>query len=368
MTKSNGIDKIFLFSVLLLTVLGFTVFLSASMGIFAKDAAQFSSVTFKQIFFGIILGFTACFFFLKIDYKILKKYALLIFILSLTSMILVFIPNLGMTINGARRWIFIFGLSFQPVALLNIGFIIYWSAWLSTVKDKVSQIKYGLIPLLIILLISGVLLLLQPDTDSFVIICATGIAMLLIAGGKFRHILFLCLLGIICVAILAFSRPYIMQRIQTFIDPSQNALTSSYQIQQSLIAIGSGQVFGRGMGQSIQKFKFLPESISDSIFAVMGEELGFVGCVFVILLFLFMVFRGLKISIRSPDLFSGLLVAGIVILIMLQSFINITSTLGIIPFSGLPLAFFSQGGSAMFLTLAQIGIILNVSKHIKSNN
>ena len=368
MTKSNGVDKVFLFSVLFLTVFGFTVFLSASMGILAKDTAQFSSITFKQIFFGIILGFVACFVFSKINYKILKKYALLIFILSLISMTLVFIPHIGVSLNGAKRWVYILGITFQPVAILNIGFVIYWSAWLSIVKDKVSQIRYGLIPLLIILLISGILLLIQPDTDSFVIICATGIAMLLIAGGKFRHIFLLGALGILCIAILAFSRPYVMKRLETYFDPSQNALTSSYQIQQSLIAIGSGQVFGRGLGQSIQKFKFLPESISDSIFAVTGEELGFVGCVFIIILFLFFVFRGLKISIRSPDSFSGLLVAGIVILITLQSFMNIASVLAIVPVSGVPLAFFSQGGTAMFLMLAQIGIILNVSKHMKNNN
>lgn len=367
MVKDNGIDKVFLFLVLLLTVIGFTVFLSASMGILAKDPAQFSSITFKQVFFGIFLGFIACYIFSKIDYKILKKYALLIFSLSLLSMLLVFIPHVGISLNGAKRWVYVFGISFQPVAILNIGFVIYWSAWLSFVKDKVSQIKYGLIPLLTILAVSGALLLMQPDTDSFIIICATGIAMLLMAGGRFRDVFLLGLLGILCIAVLAFTRPYVMKRIETFIDPSQGALTSSYQTQQSLIAVGSGQFFGRGLGQSIQKFKFLPESISDSIFAVMGEELGFVGCVFVILLFLFWVFRGFKISIRAPDSFSGLLVAGIVILITLQSFMNIASTLAIMPVSGVPLAFFSQGGTAMFLMLAQIGMIFNVSKHSKKN-
>jgi len=365
MTKSNGVDKIFLFSVIFLTALGFTVFISASMGILAKDSAQFSSITFKQAFFGIILGFVACFIFSKLNYKIFRKHALLIFILSLVSMVLVFIPHVGISLNGAKRWVSILGISFQPIALLNIGFVIYWSAWLSFVKEKVSQIKYGLLPLLAILSVIGILCLAQPDTDSFLVICATGVIMFLIAGGKFRDVFLLGLLGIICIAILAFSRPYVMQRLQTFIDPSQNALGSSYQIQQSLIAIGSGQIFGRGLGQSIQKFKFLPESISDSIFAVMGEELGFIGCIFVIGLFLFLVFRGFKIAIRAPDSFGGLLVVGIVILVMLQSFMNIASTLGIIPVSGVPLAFFSQGGTAMFLVLAQIGMILNVSRYSK---
>lgn len=368
MKKSLGVDKVFLFSVIFLTAIGFAVFLSASMGILAKDSAQFSSITFKQAFFGIILGFIFCFIFSKIDYKILKKYALIIFVFSLLLTTLVFVPKIGLSLNGAKRWLVIFGMSFQPVALLNIGFIIYWSAWLSFVKDKVRQFKYGPLPLLIILCLIGIVLLFQPDTDSFLVMCFTGIIMLIIAGGKFKHILFLGLIGIVCLTTLAFSRPYIMSRIQSYFYPAENSLSSGYQLQQSLIAVGSGQVFGRGFGQSIQKFKFLPESISDSIFAVLGEELGFVGCVFIIGSFLFLVFRGFKISIRAPDSFGGLLVAGIVILIMFQSFINIASAVGIIPISGIPLAFFSQGGTAMFLVLAQIGIVLNVSRYYKNQS
>jgi cell division protein FtsW len=366
MTKSFGVDKIFLFSVIFLTAIGFAVFLSASMGILAKDSVQFSSITFKQAFFGIILGFFVCFIFSKINYKVLKKNALIFFIFSLILVSLVFIPEIGLSLNGAKRWISIFGFSFQPVALLNLGFVVYWSAWLSFVKDKVQQFKYGPLPLLIILSIIGSLLLLQPDTDSFLVICFAGIVMLIVAGGKFKHILFIGILGIVCLAILVFSRPYIMSRIESYFNPSVNSLSSGYQLQQSLIAVGSGQIFGRGFGQSIQKFKFLPESISDSIFAVLGEELGFVGCIFILCLFLFLVFRGFRIAIRAPDSFGGLLVVGIVIIIMFQSLINITSVLGIIPISGIPLAFFSQGGTAMFLVLAQIGIVLNVSKYVKN--
>jgi cell division protein FtsW len=366
MTKNLGVDKIFLFSVIFLTAIGFAVFLSASMGILAKDSVQFSSIAFKQVFFGIILGFIVCFIFSKINYKILKKYALPFFFFSLILVSLVFIPELGLSLNGAKRWISIFGFSFQPVALLNLGFVVYWSAWLSFTKDKVQQFKYGPLPLVIILSIIGSLLLLQPDTDSFFVICFTGLVMLIVAGGKFKHILFLGILGVVCLAVIAFSRPYIMTRIESYINPSINSLSSGYQLQQSLIAVGSGQIFGRGFGQSIQKFKFLPESISDSIFAVLGEELGFVGCVFILCLFLFLVFRGFRIAIRAPDSFGGLLVVGIVIIIMFQSLVNITSVLGIIPISGIPLAFFSQGGTAMFLVLAQIGIVLNVSKYVKN--
>ncbi len=366
-SNKKDIDKIFLGTVITLLIIGFSIFISASMGILAKDSVQFASIVSKQIFFGVIFGLIACFIFSKINYRVFKKYSIFIFIFSIIFTSLVFIPGLGTDLNTfARRWISLFGFTFQPVAVLNIGFIIFWSAWLSSVKEKVSTFEYGFLPLIIITIIAGGLLLSQPDTDSFLILCATLVLMFIIAGGKKRHVAILGVLGIICLIILAITRPYVMSRIETFIHPGENSQTSGYQIQQSLIAIGSGQIFGRGLGQSIQKYQFLPESISDTIFAVLAEEGGFVFCVLVIGIFLLFVFRGFKIAVKSPDIFGGLLVAGIVILIILQSFTNIASVLGIIPFSGLPLAFFSQGGTAMLMVLVQIGIVLNVSKFSKT--
>jgi len=357
------IDKFFLGIVISLLVIGFVIFISASMGILAKNSVQFASVVSKQIFFGIIFGLIACFIFSKIDYRIFKKYALLILISSIVLTSLVFVPGLGTDLNTfATRWISIFGFTFQPVAVLNIGIIIYWAAWLSSVKEKVSTFKYGFMPLIVIIVIVGGLLLKQPDTDSFLVISATCMVMFMVAGGKKVYIALLSILGLVSLVILAFTRPYIMERLETYMNPGENSQTSGYQIQQSLIAIGSGQIFGKGLGQSIQKYKFLPESISDTIFAVLAEEGGFVWCVIIIILFSLFVFRGFRIAIRSPDSFGGLLVVGIVILTVLQSFTNIASVLGIIPFSGLPLAFFSQGGTAMLLVLAQIGMVLNVSK------
>ena len=366
-SNEKSVDKVFLGTVIILLIIGFTIFISASMGILAKDSLQFTSIVSKQIFFGIIFGLIACFIFSKINYKIYRKHALFIFLLSIILTALVFVPNLGTDLNTfARRWISIFGFTFQPVAVLNIGFIIYWAAWLSSIKEKVSTFKYGFLPLFVIISIIGGLLLKQPDTDSFLILSATAVVMFIVAGGRKIYVFSLFLLSIICLIILAFTRPYVMSRIETYIHPGDNSQTSSYQIQQSLIAVGSGQIFGKGLGQSIQKYKFLPESISDTIFAVFAEEGGFVWCVFIIGIFLFFVFRGFRIAIRSPDAFGGLLVVGIVILTILQSFTNIASVLGIIPFSGLPLAFFSQGGTAMLLVLVQIGMVLNVSKFGKN--
>lgn len=361
------VDKIFLISFFALLISGTLVFVSASLGIYAKDNAKFTAIIFSQAFFGLFAGLIACFITSRINYQFWRKFSFYIFFLSILATLLVFVPGIGVSHGGATRWIYIGTLSFQPLEFLKIGFIIYFAAWISGVKDKIQSIKYGLIPFLVLISIIGVILLKQPDTDSFVILSAVGLAMYLIGGGKWRHIFLIAVLALIAVSALLFMKPYLFARLNTYLDPSANPLTSGYQIQQSLIAVGSGEIFGRGLGQSIQKFKFLPESVGDAIFAVAAEEFGFVGSLIIIFLFIFFAARGLKISSLAPDLFGGLLTSGIVILITVQSFINIASMIGVIPLSGSPLIFFSQGGTALFFTLAEIGMIINVSKYRKSN-
>jgi cell division protein FtsW len=359
------VDKIFIISFLALLVTGLVVFVSASLGIYARDNAKFTSIIFSQIFFGLFLGGIACFITAKINYKFWQKYSFYLFLLSVVTTLLVFIPGVGVSHGGATRWLYIFGISFQPLEFLKIGFIIYFAAWIAEMKDRIGTFKYGFLPFIILIGIIGAILLKQPDTDSFVIIFIVGIVMYLIGGGKWRHIFLIILIGLIGVSSLLFMRPYLLARFTTFLHPDQNALTSGYQIQQSLIAVGSGEIFGRGLGQSIQKFKFLPESIGDAIYPIAAEEFGFVGSVIIILLFLFFMSRGLKIGTCAPDIFSRLLAIGIVILITIQSLLNIASMIGVLPLSGSPLIFFSQGGTALFFTLAEIGIIINISKYKK---
>jgi len=358
-------DKTFLISFLALLICGFTVFISASLGIYARDNAKFTSIIFNQTFFGLFLGLIACFMASIFPYKYWQKYSFYIFIFSVLATAMVFIPGVGVTHGGATRWIYIGSLSFQPLEFLKIGFIIYFAAWISGIKDKIQTVKYGLVPFLVLVGIVGVILLNQPDTDSFVIITLVGIAMYIVGGGKWRHMFFVGAIGLVCLGALFFMRPYLLDRLNTFLNPSENPLTSGYQIQQSLIAVGSGEIFGRGLGQSIQKFKFLPESIGDAIFAIAAEEFGFIGCVIIIFLFMFFTSRGMRIATMAPDIFSRLLVIGIVILITVQSFLNIAAMIGVIPVSGSPLIFFSQGGTALFFTLAEIGMIINVSRYKK---
>ncbi|NQV88401.1 MAG: cell division protein FtsW [Parcubacteria group bacterium] len=363
--KTVSFDKPFLIAVILLTVGGFFIFSSASLGLLARDGAEFSSVAFNQAFFGLFLGTIALIINSKIHYRFWRKYALFIFLASIVLTLLVFVPGLGFTHGGAQRWIVIAGFSFQPAELLKIGFIIYFAAWMSGIKEKVTSFSYGLLSFIGITGITGLILLKQPDTGTFIVIFFAGLAMFVVAGALWRHV-GLLLLAVFCgVLILSLFRPYIKDRITTFLDPSKDSLGSGYQIQQSLIAIGSGGIGGRGFGQSVQKFNFLPEPIGDSIFAVAGEEFGFIGASSIILLFLFFAFRGLKISIKAPDSFGRLLVVGIVILIISQSFVNIGAILGVLPLSGIPLVFVSHGGTALFMTLAEIGIVLNISKYQK---
>ena len=363
--KRVKVDIPFLISILILVVAGYLIFTSASLGLLSKEPAKYSNVAFNQTFFGLFLGLIACVVISQIDYKIYRKFSFYIFILSIIATLLVFVPGLGVAHGGAQRWIYLGPLSFQPSELLKIGFIMYFSAIISAVKDKASSFKHGFLPFIILSAIIAAILLKQPDTDTFLIIIFSGLAIFLSAGGRWKYVFISALVGIVVITSLAFSKPYIMSRINTFIHPENNSLGSGYQIQQSLIAIGSGGISGRGFGQSIQKFNFLPEPIGDSIFAVAGEEFGFIGTSVIVLLFVFFTFRGLKIATSVQDPFGRLVVVGIVILIISQAFVNIGAMVGVLPLSGITLPFISHGGTALFMTLAEIGIILNISKSRK---
>jgi cell division protein FtsW len=360
--KKWKVDKPFLLSVIILMVAGFFIFSSASLGLLAKSGVKYSSVAFSQTVLGLFMGSVAMIITSRVDYKRWKQYAFYLLVVAVILNILVLIPQIGFEHGGARRWFMIGGISFQPSELLKLGFIIYFSAWAAGMKNKMQSFKYGFLPLLVLFAVAGGLLLKQPDTDTFMMLVVSGVAIFLTAGGRWRYIVLLGVVGVMGITALAFTRPYVMQRITTFIHPETNAQGSSYQIQQSLIAIGSGGMFGRGFGQSVQKFNFLPEPIGDSIFAVEAEEFGFVGASLLILLFVFFATRGLKIASQVHDPFGRLVVVGIVIMIVSQAFVNIGAMLGVLPLSGITLPFVSHGGTSLFITLLEVGIVLSISK------
>jgi cell division protein FtsW len=364
----KSFDRPFLIAVIILIIFGFFIFSSASLGLLAQGGGKYENVAFSQTFFGLFIGTIALIATSRISYKSWRKYSFYFFLSALILTTLVFVEGLGLEHAGAKRWLIIGNFSFQPSELLKIAFIAYVASWISGIREKITTVKYGLLPLLMILLPVGFILLNQPDTDTFVVIALSGFAMFLTAGGKWRHIFILIIIAIIGLFVIANYRPYIRDRLTTFVNPAANSQTTGYQIQQSLIAIGSGGIAGRGFGQSIQKFNFLPEPIGDSIFAVAAEEFGFLGGSFIIALFAFFAVRGMHIASRTDDSFGRLLIVGIVILIVSQAFINIGAMLGVLPLTGIPLPFVSHGGTALLITLAEIGIILNISKQRRLRN
>ncbi len=361
---TRKIDKFFLITVGVLTLAGFTIFLSASLGLLAQTGASFGTVAIKQAI-SLAIGIVFFIIFSRIHYNNLRKFALFILLGALAVNLLLFIPSLTLHFNGASRWLIFGPLTFQPSELLKIAFIIYLAAWAHFAKDEIKDVKTGLIPYLIIIGVLGVLLLIQRDTDTLAIIAGTGLLMMFVAGVPIKHIIIaFCCLGIVIAGVVYF-RPYALDRVQTFFNRGSDTSGSGYQINQSLIAIGSGQLVGRGFGQSIQKFGYLPQPTDDSIFAVAAEEFGFVGGVVLLGLYLLLAISMFRIGNRAPDVFGGLLAIGIAILIITESFMNIAAMLGLIPLSGVPLLFVSHGGTALIISLMTAGMVANVSKYSK---
>lgn len=363
--KPKSLDSVLLIIVAILVSGGFLVFASASLGLLARTGASFGSVATSQFLFGIIGGAIGLFLMSNLHYRHLRKYAFYIFLAAVALSLLVFVPGLGMTHGGATRWILIGGFSLQPAEILKVGFIIYLATWLSGMTDLIHTFLKGTLPFYGIVGVVGIVTLAQPDTDTFVLMAIAGAAMFITAGGRWRDVIITLIIGVMCIAILAFNRPYVMDRLTSFTNLENDPTGSGYQIQQSLIAIGVGGLTGRGFGQSIQKFDYLPEPIGDSIFAVYAEEFGFFGGVILIVLYLAFAFRGYRIAARGPDLFATLLVVGFITLIVTQAFFNIAAMIGIAPLAGLPLPFVSHGGTALLSMLVMVGIILNVSKYTK---
>lgn len=367
MKEGNGkhVDRMFLYTVLLLTGIGLVFFISASLGVFAKNETKFYGILISQIGIGLILGLIALVVASKINYKYWRQYSFFLLVGAIILSALVFVPGLGFTHNGATRWVSLGGFSFQPAEFLKIAFIIYFASWLSAVNRKVDSTKLSWISLASFIIIIGALFYKQSDTKSLILISVTGMAMYFLSGVSWKKIIIFLVLMSTAFAALAFSTPYLMRRVKTFVNPSHDPQGSSYQIRQALIAVGSGGVTGRGIGQSVQKFYYLPEPQGDSIFAVIGEETGFVGLLVVITLYLVFALRGLRISARAPDAFARFLTLGIVILITAQSFLNIVSITGLFPLTGVPLVFMSQGGTSLMMSLASVGIVLNISRFQK---
>lgn len=359
-------DRVFFVLVLSIVLSGFAIFSSATLGLLARESSSVSRAILMQTVLGLGLGFLALFLARAIPFSFLKKAAPFLYALTLIFTVLVFVPSLGFTSGGATRWIDLGFTTVQPAEFLKIGFVLFLAWWLAPRARQLSDPKKGLIPLLLILAIPAGILLAQPNTSTTMLLIATASVMYFAAGAPWRDFGILAIGVILVLGVLILMRPYVLERVKTFLDPSANSLSSGYQIQQSLIAIGSGGLLGRGFGQSVEKFNYLPEPDGDSVFAVFAEETGFVGALILIALFFALAARGIVIAGHSADLFGGLVALGFSFLLIFQAFINMGAMLSIIPLTGLPLPFVSHGGTALMATLIMCGFILNVAAHRKS--
>ncbi len=361
----NRSDRILLGIVGILVLFGFFMLASAFLGPTAQKAQTFWSSLLRQIIIGIVGGGILLFITIRIPYHFWKKISLPLFLFTLFLTILVFFP-IGFEHGGARRWISLGSFTFQPSEFLKFGFLVYLSSWLASRKEQVSSFKFGLFPFLIIIAFVGIILVLEPNMSTLLVTAFTALSLFYIAGGRAKQIAVTILIGVVLLTAVVLIHPssdYLKKRITVFLNPTSDPQGTSYQINQSFIAFGSGGLFGKGFGMSIQKFNYLPEATGDSIFAVIGEEFGFLGTSGLICLFLLFLYRGLLVSSRAPDNFGRLLGSGIAILIVVQSFMNMAAMIGVVPLTGLPLLFISQGGSALVLTLAEVGVLLNISKY-----
>lgn len=359
-------DRMFFLLVLGIVLTGLAIFSSAALGLLARESSTVSQDILLQAGLGIGLGFVALFVARILPFAYLKPLAPYLYAATTLFTALVFVPGVGLTANGATRWIDLGWTTVQPAEFLKIGFVLALAWWLAPRARGLADVKRGLFPFVLILAFPTVLLLAQPNTSTTLLIIATGMVMYFAAGAPWRDFGILAVVLIIALIAVVLARPYVLERVKTFLDPSANSLSSGYQIQQSLIAVGSGGLLGRGFGQSVEKFNYLPEPSGDSVFAVFAEETGFVGALFLLLLFVALAARGIVIAGTSRDLFGGLLALGLSFIIILQAFINMSAMLGIIPLTGLPLPFVSHGGTALMAVLIMCGLILNVAAHKKA--
>ncbi|MCT2538058.1 stage V sporulation protein E [Aquibacillus koreensis] len=360
----NKPDMLLTIAIFSLLIIGVVMVYSAS-AIWAdykfNDTFYFAK---RQLLFAT-LGIIAMIVVMNIPYLTWKTYAKPILLICFILLIGVLIPGIGMVRGGARSWIGVGAFSIQPAEFMKLGLIIFLSTYLASNQKYITSFKKGFLPSLLLVFVAFGLIMLQPDLGTGVVLVLTCLIMIFVAGAKISHFVGLGILGLIGFLGLIISAPYRINRITAFLNPWEDPLGNGFQIIQSLYAIGPGGLMGLGLGQSLQKFFYLPEPHNDFIFAILAEELGFIGGTFVLLLFLLLLWRGIRVALGAPDTFGSLLGLGIVGMISLQVMINISVVIGLIPVTGITLPFLSYGGSSLTLTLLSIGILLNISRYAR---
>ncbi len=341
----------FLLSFVLLLILGILFLMDVS----APQGLQFFGDRFyfvKQQLFSLVIGTVLLVLFSLIDYRIFSKLSVLIFFLSLLLLVLLLVPGLGQKFLGARRWLYIGSFGFQPSEVVKFSLVVYFASLIEKKKPLLSF----LIPLSFV----AFLIMLQPDLGTTLVIVAIGFAMIFVSGVSLRHFLLIGILFFLLVLVAIFTSSYRRDRFLSFLNQIEDPLGKTYHVNQIIISLGLGGWFGRGIGNSQQKYLFLPEAATDSIFAVIAEEIGFLGSTFLILLFVYFLYSGLRIALKVSDTFGKMLVFGFLVWVASQTFLNIGAVTAVLPLTGIPLPFFSYGGSSLISLMAAIGVVINV--------
>lgn len=349
--------------ILILIVFGLIILSSAGI---VDGQKKFGSPYYyltHQLLYGVTPGLIGMFILSLIDYRFWKKISLFVLVGSLALMIMIFMPTFGHGLKGATRWISLGAFSFQPAEILKLSLIIYLAAWFGNRNERTHRWSYGTMPFLIVLAFVALLLFLQPDVGTLIIVSLISLGIYFLAGPSYKQFAGILLVLFIGLSAIIVVEPYRFDRLKSFWDPSIDPRGSSYQINQSLISIGSGGLFGVGYNNSSQKQGgFLPEVIGDSIFAIIAEELGLVGSALTVGLFGALCLFLVDIAKNASDKFGVLLVMGINIWIMSQAFVNIAAISGLVPLTGIPLPFISYGGTALAVLLSGMGIVFNIAK------
>lgn len=365
--KPRPVDKTLLTLTGMLLMLGLLTLFSATY-YKAQDGGDPLSEVKKQLF-GAGVGFAAMAVTARVPFRFWQRRRVVMtgVGVSLALLLLVAIPGIGTSINGSRRWLTLGPLSFQPGELAKYAAVLFMAMTLTARGKKIKRLWTGILPVLIVPGIMFLLILEQPNLSTAGTIIIVSVLMVMLAGAKWRHMLALGGGGLAVGAYYAWSAEYRRERLLSFTDPFAKMSDEGYQLSQSLIAFGSGGLFGMGLGQGRQKYAYLPYPESDFIFAIVGEDFGLAGCLAVILLFVAFLLAGMRIAMHCEDKFGCLLAAGIVGMICVQAFINMGVVVGILPTTGLPLPFFSAGGTSLSITMAAVGIVLNVSRSAATN-
>lgn len=360
----EGSPDYFLMAVfVILLVFGLAMLASASSDL---GKMQFNNSYYyieHQLLYGVSIGIVGFLIAYKVNYQKWRKVAFVLLLISLVLLVLVFTP-LGSLVNSTNRWLRFGPLSFQPAELMKLTYIIYLAAWLANTKFKRStDFQSGLLPFAIVSGLIGILLILQPATSTVAILLISGLVVYFVSGAPWKYILGIIGVALVLVTAVIAVTPYRRARIESYFNKSADTQGANYQVDQALIAIGSGGVTGVGYGQSATKASYLPAPIDDSIFAVIAEELGFIGASFLVILFGLLTFRLFWLARKMSDQFGRLLLIGFGTVIALQAFVNMASISGVIPLTGVPLPFVSYGGTALAIFITMAGITLNISKY-----